>query len=174
MKLLLCLMGGTLSAIPVLIIARYRGHWGFFGWALALTLCPFVVGLWCYGRGHCTFLKGPLREAKTPVLVTLAFSIIIIALGGWVWHDFDVRRAESFCERRLIPQLNEFRGKHGSYPERLDQIGYSDKELPFLFDGYTGGGDEFSFLLRGDGWETSYRFDNVLARWQHRVKAYCE
>jgi hypothetical protein len=92
---------------------------------LAVMLGVIVLGVGGFAFLVSTFLakKVGIRNSNRIMLVGVMICSLAstIPLGSWI-HDKDVAAAKQYCEE-MIPPLEDYRQRHGTYPATLDLLG---------------------------------------------------
>jgi len=150
------IVGGLLGVVLGLADAFvYRGHGEVGMVVMGIVFCvapPLgIVGLGALLLGKLWFgrkLKwvGIIALAGAEVLVV---ELLISVPLGFALQDHDVAEARAYCES-LIDDLQAYRERTGSYPERFDEIQPERRQLPHLlrnteFYSREREGDSFSF-----------------------------
>ncbi len=83
-----------------------------------------VFPIWLVRMGILTWRRPARRRAQGIKLVVLV--VAMVAAGAALMHREDVRRAQA---QRVVEAVKAWHNAHGTYPDRLDQIGLDAKAL---------------------------------------------
>lgn len=167
-RLLLVFAMGTL-AVPASVAAAFWGrgsieHFSFV-FLPAVLLAPLLAlaaaGLWLFAtRAESEDVKGRLEWVAAAMLGLTAVAVVLAPsyVAGRLLNFRDVRAARSYC-MMLVPRLEAYKEKQGSYPEHVRELMPGFRPLPRLLarDGsfYRRVGARYEFVFADpSGWES--------------------
>jgi hypothetical protein len=172
-----CWLGMVSIAVCSLSAVLFRGglgHWLLASTLLLLAALPLAVvgtSLVAVGLTRRVFkLKRTGIEILGGKVLIVAFLVSLQLLGPFIGDRLtaaDMRNAQKFCEN-LVPQLESWKGTHGGYPDRIEQVIKTTGHLPRLLRGkafYWSDGTNFQFTVYQDYDWNFFTYGNTSRRW---------